>query len=287
MLFNQTAKPYYTVIGAYMYDPELLDGAINIIINIDDTVKPDKETVATAILYNNRDLILYETDLDRLKILIRLWAKKESENFRRIWLALTQDYNPLHNYDRFEEIKDISTGTDNLTDTYGGTYTDVSGGTDNTDFIHGKQTSHTGTDNLSKSENTTENHTGTEGTSHKNTAFNSGISETARDDVTRNLSDTKTMTGADNRTLDTRETNSGTDKENTTTTNRLDHTTSGSDTHNRATGGTNTHTGHMYGNIGVTTSQRMAEDECLLRMKYNFYDLVAESFRKEFCLLVY
>lgn len=48
-----------------------------------------------------------------------------------------------------------------------------------------------------------------------------------------------------------------------------------------------THTGRTHGNIGVTTSQQMLEQELAVAPKLNVYDYIIESFRKRFCLLVY
>ena len=47
------------------------------------------------------------------------------------------------------------------------------------------------------------------------------------------------------------------------------------------------HTGKMYGNIGVTTSQQMGEQELEFRPKLNIYNYIAESFKHEFCIMVY
>lgn len=41
---------------------------------------------------------------------------------------------------------------------------------------------------------------------------------------------------------------------------------------------------HIYGNIGVTTSQQMLESEINLRTKYNIYEIIAKMFAKEFTL---
>lgn len=41
---------------------------------------------------------------------------------------------------------------------------------------------------------------------------------------------------------------------------------------------------HLYGNIGVTTTQQMIESELTLRMKYDIYKIIANEFRKEFML---
>lgn len=44
--------------------------------------------------------------------------------------------------------------------------------------------------------------------------------------------------------------------------------------------------GRAHGNIGVTTSQQMIESERDVAM-FNIYDIIAESFVENFCLLVY
>ena len=47
------------------------------------------------------------------------------------------------------------------------------------------------------------------------------------------------------------------------------------------------HDAHLYGNIGVTTSQKMLEDEIELRYMFGVYDLIAAKFAEEFCIAIY
>lgn len=47
-----------------------------------------------------------------------------------------------------------------------------------------------------------------------------------------------------------------------------------------------TRTGRVHGNIGVTTSQMMIQSERDL-VVFNLYDVIAESFIENFCLMVY
>ena len=49
---------------------------------------------------------------------------------------------------------------------------------------------------------------------------------------------------------------------------------------------THTYTERTHGNIGVTTSQQMIQSERDL-VRYDFYMEIVNSFKKEFCLLVY
>ena len=48
-----------------------------------------------------------------------------------------------------------------------------------------------------------------------------------------------------------------------------------------------TRKGRAYGNIGVTTSQQMIESEIDLRLKNNMYQFISDSFRENFCVMVY
>ena len=50
--------------------------------------------------------------------------------------------------------------------------------------------------------------------------------------------------------------------------------------------GKHTRTGRAHGNIGVTTSQQMIQSERDL-VVFNLYDVIAESFIENFCLMVY
>lgn len=47
------------------------------------------------------------------------------------------------------------------------------------------------------------------------------------------------------------------------------------------------HTGHLYGNIGVTRSQEMLLDELHLRSAHNVYDVLVAMFANEFLIPVY
>lgn len=51
--------------------------------------------------------------------------------------------------------------------------------------------------------------------------------------------------------------------------------------------GSNTHSGRIHGNIGVTTSQQMLQSEIDIAPKLNTYNFIVESFKRRFCLLVY
>lgn len=52
-------------------------------------------------------------------------------------------------------------------------------------------------------------------------------------------------------------------------------------------GRTLSHSAHLYGNIGVTTSQQMVTDEIKLSSMLNIINLIVKDFQNEFCLMVY
>lgn len=96
----------------------------------------------------------------------------------------------------------------------------------------------------------------------QNTAFNAGLADHAKQitdgDTTENGTITNTETGKD------------TENENV----------------NGGRNGRHTRTGRAHGNIGVTTSQQMIQSERDL-VVFNLYDVIAESFVENFCLMVY
>ena len=96
----------------------------------------------------------------------------------------------------------------------------------------------------------------------QNTAFNAGLADHAKQitdgDTTENGTITNTETGKD------------TENENV----------------NGGRTGRHTRNGRAHGNIGVTTSQQMIQSERDL-VVFNLYDVIAESFIENFCLMVY
>lgn len=44
---------------------------------------------------------------------------------------------------------------------------------------------------------------------------------------------------------------------------------------------------HIHGNIGVTTTQKMIEEELNITEKINIYEFIANDFRRRFCVMVF
>lgn len=105
--------------------------------------------------------------------------------------------------------------------------------------------------------NTISNEVTNSGTvTEQNTAFNAGLSDHAKEISNNNTNS--------NGSGSTTENESGTSKRDLT----------------------HTRTGRTHGNIGVTTSQQMIQSEREVAM-FNIYDVIAESFVENFCLMVY
>ena len=213
-----------TLYGMLKYDPTLFDECIL-------PAGYDKEALIDEILTNSGDLYPYHQQPIILKKSMRLWFSRNYLNFDRIMDAITAHYNPIENYDRYEDwtrkpdlhdeatssgsdilrkeagqtVTDSKTGNDTITHTYNLTEETARSGTDTV--------SHTGTDNVA--------HTGTDETSHETTddllqngnvvnehkvsAFDSDTySESYQDTQTfNNKEDKSTIKGLDSRTINT------------------------------------------------------------------------------------
>ena len=66
----------------------------------------DKELVVDTILLNAGEFEPLYKDAEFMQHACEVWAKKWYHAFERWALALSEEYNPLHNYDRWEEIEE-------------------------------------------------------------------------------------------------------------------------------------------------------------------------------------
>lgn len=118
----------------------------------------------------------------------------------------------------------------------------------------------------------TETTTGTQAHSGKDTTTNTGTSSGSG-------SDNNKIAGFDSTTL--------VDHDSSTTT--ASSTASGTTelTHGEQIADSHTKTSRIHGNIGVTTSQQMLEQEIAVTDKLNIYDVITNDFKNRFCILVY
>ena len=222
-----------TLIGLYNYNANLFDG-----LTLPDGY--DKETFIDSLLLEHGEKCVLYANPDFMKNAIAAWGRKWAGNLERIYRALTEEYNPLHNFDRFEEY------TDNEGRKYESKTNAGHKATDDPDFSVTNDTN----------ENAVVEHTVSADNSSdyqpewKETQ-NGGKTTATTKGKTQNLSETSNSS------------------------------TNDSETHNF------THNGHLYGNIGVTTSVQMLTSEVDARMKYNLYDAAGRLFANELLIGIY
>lgn len=235
-----------SVVGLVTMAPEILDA--------DHLILPEgvnRETLQTLILTETAELEVMYPEPVTMAAVVKAWSTARKPSWERMLAALSEEYNPLHNYDRHE----VEEHTDTDADTDGGTVT------------HKR----TGTEATAK--------TGTEAFSGEST--NQGTSTGSVAGYNAN-----TLADADKTVNSGSGQDSGTTTHNTTDT--TTHNTTDTETRNLTRertneGGRNL---HAYGNIGVTTSAQMLAGELEVRQT-DIYRIITTEFIRYFCLLVY
>lgn len=118
----------------------------------------------------------------------------------------------------------------------------------------------------------TETTTGTQAHSGKDTTTNTGTSSGSG-------SDTNKIAGFDSTVLVDHDSSTTTASSTASGTTELTHGEQIAENHSR--------TSRIHGNIGVTTSQQMLEQEIAVTDKLNIYDVITNDFKNRFCILVY
>ena len=221
--------PRITMIGLYNYNSALFDK-----LTLPEGI--EKEDFINSFLLKYGECPVIYPQWDFMQFALGVWGKKWYHSIERIIYAFTEEYNPLHNFDRHEDY------------------------TDTEDIDRATAAAATGTS--STSSETDETAGSTDSTENTVSAYNSDQYQPD------NKSDT---TGSATR--------------NTTG------SITGSDTRNE-TGTDNTdrklqHSGHLYGNIGVTESTTMLMHEKELRENYGIIDIVCDMLYREICIYVY
>ena len=253
--------PRLTLIGLYNYDPAVF-------INLTLPAAVDEEIFIDSLLMEYGECPLIYPDLDFMKLAIGAWSRKWYANIERIAAAITEEYNPLHNYDRTE------------------TWTENEEG--NKDFTRGIVDGESATENqtINESGNITESESGTENTKESEngndenliSAYNENDYQPSTKTTYERENERETETEKDKTTATTKATTAN-------KTNRNDRSTD--ETYGETNGRQNTKSGRAFGNIGVTESTTMLQHELDIRRTENLYHIIAELFYKEFCLYVF
>lgn len=235
-----------TLIGLYNTSPSLFDFL---------TLPPayNRDTFIESLLLDHGEKCVAYPEPDFFKYATGVWSRKWAESLERIAIALTEEYNPTHNYDRYENWTDKERG----------------------EFTSKKQNSGNDVTQNAGTVTTTETGTTTETTNNMVTERNvSAFNESGYQPDEKN-----TVNGAVTRTPNTTETVTP----NTTETLTHGHVEDDKGNDKRDA----EHNGHMYGNIGVTTAMEMVKEEIDLRKNNNLYVIATKLFADDMLLMLY
>ena len=260
-----------------------------------------QKTLRDYISFNHGDLeIRYRLEDSALEnpsiiknIIVNLYNANKYK-YETLYNTTLLKYEPLQNYDRTEEVTDNTerTGTD---DTTFGSRTDTSTANNTTNI--GAQ------DNTNKDDETTKigaiNTETNSSTSKKGSESNEKeVAPYDSENYYKQEKDTLSFTNRSDTNNSTTTTNARTDTRTNTITEKMgarkDTTESSmsntfgehTDSTNRNENETYTHKSHMYGNIGVTTSQQMLESERKVAY-FNFVSIVAHDIIKLIAICIY
>lgn len=108
-----------SILGLYTIDPSIFDG-------LTEALPTDPESgdalIDSSVLVNNILLECAELEIcypepETMKTAIGVWAQIRTSSWYRIFTALDAEYNPIHNYDRYEYIDHTYTPGAGYTDT--------------------------------------------------------------------------------------------------------------------------------------------------------------------------
>lgn len=282
-----------TTLGMYNYNPNLFE-----LLELPEGV--DKDACIDNILLETCDLELLYPTWQHMHDFIGVWSKVNQNNWSALWKVLNAEYNPIWNKDGTITETESTTGKEETTGSKKGTNTQnttqdttgtntskttLAGKTSDSRTIAGTETRDlAGTDSGSNSNSTTHNVAGFD-----NDTLHASYSDSSSGTNSNNSTDTGTIKN------DTTDTNAGTRDDVTdvtgSTTENVTGTLSGAT--GEETKGTSDTTGNRkyerveQGNIGVTTTQSMIQEEIELRLQNNFYSYIVDSFKQKFVLGVY
>ena len=249
----------------------------------------NRETLINNILAETMELEVLYPNPTVFKNLLGVWSSKQLDIWNRLYATTQYEYNPIENYNRYEEGSDSGSGSTRHTGTDTTAETTAHGGTDRTT----RENELGGSDGYET--NTT--HSGEDAdTGAKDSAhWIAGYDSRPSGDDDGLVKQTKDSETAQNRhdyghVIDeTGETTYGkTESETGSTTYGKTETKNGTMTHGETitTENDGEHELHAHGNIGVTTTQKLIREQREVD-KFNLYDIITDEFKMRFCILVY
>lgn len=244
-----------SLMGMYEYDHTILD----FFHYPDKWETVDKDVFVNKLLLDTAELEILYPDADIFKTAIKYWSAAEVQNWNKLYDTTVLKYNPIWNKDGTVTETEKHIKNNNYTDVTDGTIADHSS-------TNGSQNTETsGNENTNTTNNTNE----------KDYVFGFNSENAAQSGQTV------------------------TDDTGRTNTDRSENTTSNSSANTDATTTNNTNFKHdekenidreytrtEQGNIGITTTQQMINEEREVD-KFNLMDYIIDRFKQRFCLLVY
>lgn len=247
-----------SLLAMYNYDSSLLDG-----LSLPTNLESERETIIDNLLLETAELEILYPEFNTMKSAIKLWSRKNSPVWGKLYKTTVLEYNPIWNKDatitETEQTTGNNTGSKTTEETINRDY-DENSKTDS-------ETSTTGNSTTSSTQNR-ETDDFVYGFNNTNPAQKSKTTET------------NTITGTDESTTS----GDGTEK----TDRNIDDDTKRNQTEN-STGnstGSRTYERRETGNIGITTTQQMINEEREVD-QFNIIDYIVNDFKNRFCLLVY
>lgn len=238
-----------TLIGMYNYDSHLFDE-----LTLPEEI--DKQLFINNLLFKSGEFELLYPSADFMKPMIKVWGMKWYPTFEKWLEGQKATWNPIENYDRYEESDD----TNNATDTHEhDEMNDLS--------IEHKGKSHN--ESMGSGQDTT-GVTGSGSTESQVSAYDSSTYQPATKDIQSSGSDSSSYS----------ETSGEVDAHDESSDyHEGSNHREGSDTHE----GSNHHESHIHGNIGVTQASDMLRSFYNIA-EWNLMDHMADVFIQEFCI---
>ena len=274
------ASSKMTLIGMYNWDDTIFS----------ELLLPtgiDKDLFINSLLLQGGEFEVLYPDPRFMKNAIKIWGMKWFRTFSEWYKGTQAEWNPIYNYDRYEDARDD--GYRNYSSTNTADYTDKRTAAlqdkhvtdlkeDNTVDLQDKNTfgNTDTTSQIKKSE-----------TEHQVAAYDSATYQESSKDIIDN-GDSKvdhTGTVTVNKTGSESAETKGTDTMDHTGTDTMNHSGTLSDIEGQDNN-TNVRKAHMYGNIGVTTSAAMLKEFYDIA-QWNLYEHMSDVFTSELLIPVY
>lgn len=249
-----------SILGLYNYDNTLFAN-LSVPSDFDST---DKQLLVDNLVTELAELeVVYPTPVF-MKSAIGFWSAKELPTWEKIYAAAQAEYNPIENYDRQESSTDVTDGTKQ----HSGTDSVTNSGTDTL--------TNSGSDTSTQSGTDTVNNTGTDTTTNQISSYDTANLQTHDTSSLLHGHSQATIYGH----VDTFAHGH---------VESVLHGLSQATLHGEKIDDdiTQTHTSRIHGNIGVTTSQQMLEQELAVAPKLNVMNYIIESFKNRFCIMVW